>query len=99
MSMWKTIRAKIVGRGAGAGGAPELEPTDYNGYRIRPTPYEAAGGYQTAGIIEKDFADGMKEHSFVRAETHARLEDAAAFSITKAKQIIDQQGDRIFAKR
>jgi hypothetical protein len=47
-------------------------------------------------VIEKDFPDGVKAHRFVRAETHPSRDDAVAFSITKAKQIIDQQGDRIF---
>ena len=52
--------------------------------------------YQTAGIIEKNFPDGPKQHRFVRADTHHNREDAVAFAITKAKQIIDMQGDRMF---
>jgi hypothetical protein len=39
----------------------------------------------------------MKEHRFVRAETHASKDDAATFAIAKGKQIIDEQGDRIFS--
>ena len=70
--------------------------TEYNGYRIRPTPYEVNGQYQTAGIIEKDLPDGRKEHHFVRADTHQNRDDAINFTISKAKQIIDMQGDRIF---
>jgi hypothetical protein len=70
--------------------------TEYNGYRIRPTPYEVNGQYQTAGIIEKDLPDGRKEHHFVRADTHQSRDDAINFTISKAKQIIDMQGDRIF---
>lgn len=85
---------------AGGAGAPAQEvasdPVEYSGYRIRPAPYAAGSGYQTAGVIEKDFPEGVKEHRFVRAETHPSRDDAVAFSISKAKQIIDQQGDRIF---
>jgi len=33
----------------------------------------------------------------VRADTHPSREDAIAFSVSKAKQMIDLQGDRIFA--
>jgi hypothetical protein len=73
--------------------APLIE---YNGYRIRPTPYEINGLYQTAGIIEKDAPDGAKEHRFVRADTHQNMDDAINFTISKAKQIIDMQGDRMF---
>ena len=69
---------------------------EYNGYRIRPTPYEVNGQYQTAGIIQKDAPDGLKEHRFVRADTHQNRDDAINFTISKAKQIIDMQGDRIF---
>jgi hypothetical protein len=36
------------------------------------------------------------EHRFVRAETHATLDEAVAFSLAKARQIIDEQGDRLF---
>ena len=75
--------------------APAVE---YKGYRIRPTPYRNNGLYQTAGIIEKDTPEGVKEHRFIRADTHQGREDAIAFAVSKAKQIIDLQGDRIFAQ-
>ena len=50
----------------------------------------------TAGTITKAFPDGAKEHKFVRADTYSNRDDAVAFCITKAKQIIDEQGDRMF---
>jgi|SRR3954452_23353610 hypothetical protein len=84
---------------AGAGGAVSETPgetVEYNGYRIRPTPYRTNGVYQTCGVIEKDSPEGVKEHRFVRADTHPSRDDAIAFAVSKAKQIIDLQGDRIF---
>ena len=39
---------------------------------------------------------GPKQHRFVRADTHQNSDDAVAFAISKAKQIIDLQGDRMF---
>jgi hypothetical protein len=75
---------------------PEEDPVEYNGYRIRPTPFPRLGQYQTAGMIEKDVGGETKEHRFVRAETHSSREEAIAFSIAKAKQIIDEQGERMF---
>ena len=98
----KGFFGRLLGGGAGAGEpaeAPRLETVDYNGYRIRPAPYKAASGFQTAGVIEKDFPDGVKTHDFVRAETHPSLDAAAEFSLAKGKQIVDQSGDRIFVKR
>lgn len=78
--------------------APEAaaEAVEYKGFRIRPAPYPSKGQYQTAGIIEKDFEAGVKEHRFVRAETHPSKDDAASFAIAKGKQIIDEQGERMF---
>ncbi len=85
---------------AGAGGreaevvtAPAVE---YKGYRIRATPFKSGALYQTAGTIAKDGAEGVKEHRFIRADTHPSRDDAVNFAISKAKQIIDLQGDRIF---
>lgn len=76
--------------------ASSAAAVEYKGCRIRPTPYPANGQFQTAGVVEKDFPEGAKEHRFVRAETHPTEDGAAAFAITKGKQIIDEMGDRIF---
>jgi hypothetical protein len=96
-SFLKDLWARLSG-GSEAGGAsePAAEAVEYKGFRIKPAPYPSKGQYQTAGIIEKDFEAGTKEHRFVRAETHASKSDAEAFAVTKAKQIIDEQGERIF---
>ena len=75
---------------------PDTPPIEYKGYRIRPTPYATNGQYQTAGVIERDAPDGVKEHRFIRADTHHNRDDAIEFTISKAKQLIDMQGDRIF---
>jgi hypothetical protein len=90
----------LFGGGSGGDAGPFAGPTmpavEYNGYRIRPAPYREAGQYQTAGIIEKDFPDGVKEHRFIRADRYPDKDIAADFAVSKAKQIIDEQGDRIF---
>ena len=97
VSIFKAIWSRLAGGGGGAASeAPPMEAVEYKGYRIRPAPYAAPGGYQTAGVIEKDSSDGVKEHRFIRAETHPSRDDAAAFAIQKGRQIIDQQGDRVF---
>jgi hypothetical protein len=100
LSMFRGLWARLGGQVAPSGGAEQGgadEPAiEYKGFRIRPEPYAARGQFQTAGVIEKDFADGPKEHRFIRAETHASREDAATFAVAKGRQIIDEQGDRIF---
>jgi hypothetical protein len=94
--MWSKLKALFGGGGGGGPAVPAQATIEYQGYRITPAPYPASGQYQTAGMIEKDFPDGAKQHRFVRAETHPGLDDAVQFAVTKAKQIIDQQGDRMF---
>jgi hypothetical protein len=96
MSFFKSLTALFSGGGRSASAAPEAEAVEYKGYRIKPAPYPAKGQFQTAGSIEKDFPEGTKEHKFIRAETHASREDAANFALAKGRQIIDEQGDRMF---
>ncbi len=87
-SLWQRLSA--------GGAAAEAEPVPYNGYLIRPTPFARGGGYQTCGVITKEIAGELKEHRFIRAETHPSREGASEFSLAKARQLIDEQGDRLF---
>ena len=100
VTMFETLKAAwirlISGHGSGASDDAAAPTVEYQGYRIRPVPYVTEGHFQTAGIIEKDFPDGPKQHRFVRADTHHSKEDAVTFTVNKAKQIIDLQGDRMF---
>ncbi len=79
--------------------AEAAEATEYKGFRIRPAPFAAEGQWQTAGVIEKDFPEGQKEHRFIRAERHASRDDAAELALSKGRQIIDEQGDGVFRPR
>jgi hypothetical protein len=100
LSIFKALWGRLAGNAETSGvadqGGPEEPAVEYKGFRIRPAPYPAKGQFQTAGVIEKDFADGTKEHRFVRAETHASRDDAASFALAKGRQIIDEQGERVF---
>lgn len=93
----KAVLGNLLGGGGrGADTATAAQVVEYKGYRIIPAPYKAGDQFQTAGKIEKETADGVKTHAFVRADQYASRDDAVAFTITKAKQIIDLQGDRMF---
>ena len=37
-----------------------------------------------------------KEHRFIRADSHPVYDDAVTFTLSKARQMIDQMGDRLF---
>jgi len=91
MSFWKSLF------GARAESAELLgDPVEYNGFIIRAAPYKNNGNYQTAGTIEREIGGVRKEHRFIRADAYAAYDDAVTFTVNKARQIIDLQGDKIF---
>lgn len=84
--------------GGAASTAPEVAPAEeYNGFTLQPTPYQEAGQWQMCGIIAKDIAGVRKEHRFVRADRFPSREDAVEFTLQKARQIVDLNGERLFA--
>jgi hypothetical protein len=92
MSFWSAL----FGRRSAAETAKSPDPVEYKGFVIRAAPYKNNGGYQTAGVIERDVNGERKEHRFIRADSYASYEDAVNFTLAKARQIIDLQGERIF---
>jgi len=89
----------IFGGGGGEAGAVAAEAVDYNGYQIQPAPESREGGWNTAGVISKTIDGEQKEYRFIRVDTHSNRDDAISFSVTKAQQIIDEQGDLLFKSR
>jgi len=85
------------GRSAGAETAAKAAaPIEYKGYVITAAPFANNGQYQTAGTIAREIEGVRKEHRFIRADAYASYDDAVSFTESKARQIIDLQGDRIF---
>jgi len=94
MSFWSAL---FGGRGGGGPAtAKAAEPVEYKGYVIRAAPYMNNGHYQTAGVIEREVGGVRKEHRFIRADAYAAYDDAVNFTVNKARQIIDLQGERMF---
>jgi hypothetical protein len=78
--------------------APTAE-IEHRGFTIRAEPYKAEGGqYQVAGTVLKEIDGEPREHSFVRADRLASLDDATAMSLQKGRQIVDEQGERLFTR-
>jgi len=86
----------LFGRRADTKAGRPAEPVEYKGFTIRAAPYKNNGHYQTAGTIEREIGGVRKEHRFIRADSYAAYEDAVTFTVNKARQIIDLQGDKIF---
>lgn len=93
MSFWKSLFGKSSEQGAAEKAA---EPVEYNGFIIRAAPFKDSGQYQTAGTIEKEIGGVKREHRFIRADRHTAYDDAVAFTQSKARQMIDQMGERMF---
>jgi hypothetical protein len=95
MSFWNRLfGGKAAEEPGPAKPAAEIE---YRGYTVRAEPYPVEGGqYQTAGTVVKSEGDTLREHRFVRADRFATLDDATEFSLRKGRQLVDEQGDRMF---
>lgn len=68
----------------------------YKDFRIIAAPHSDNEGYRVGARIEKEVGGEVKVHHLLRADTLRSLEEAETFSIRKAKQVIDEQGERIF---
>ncbi|GHD11286.1 HlyU family transcriptional regulator [Tianweitania populi] len=78
---------------APAGPVKELE---HKGFLIKATPYKEGSEFQTCGVVSKEIDGELKEHRFVRADRFGDINTAADISIVKGRQLVDEQGDRIF---
>ena len=68
------------------------QPETYKDFAIIPQPQKDAGGWRISALIEKD----GKSHTLIRADVLNDHETAITASVNKAKQMIDEQGDRLF---
>ena len=75
---------------------PIGDAVEHKGCAIQPIVMQKGSQYLTAGIISKVFPGGERAHRFVRADTHSSADQAHEFAIVKGRQIIDEQGDRLF---
>ena len=92
MSFWK----KLFGGGGSSAPAGPASSAEHKGFTIEARPYQESGQFQVAGTISKQVGEILKEHRFIRADRFPTQEEAADFALMKGRQIIDQQGDRLF---
>ncbi|TKT80326.1 HlyU family transcriptional regulator [Aquamicrobium sp. LC103] len=87
--------------GGGSSEAPAAkttasDPVDYKGFSIQATPFQEGGQYQTCGVIRKEIGGETKEYRFIRADRFTSVDDATDITLRKAKQLVDEQGERLF---
>jgi hypothetical protein len=93
----KFLRGLGGGKGENAGErASKHERVDYKGFTIVPTPRKAPGGWTTEGVISKELGEDTRSERFIRADMLMSEDEAADYSVMKAKKIIDEQGERLF---
>lgn len=97
MSFWK----KLFGGGETGETAPAgdkvLGEESYKGFLIKAIRMPAGSELQLAGTIEKEIGGEMKSYRFVRADRLSSEKDLTAIALQKGRQIIDEQGEAIFA--
>ena len=69
----------------------------YEGMRIFPEPIKEGGSHRLCARIEMDVDDAVKEYRLIRVDTFTDRDQAVAASTAKAKQMIDEQGARLFS--
>ncbi len=90
-----SLLSKLFGGGKKSA-APEAEAEEYQGFRIVPGPIAEGQQYRVAARIEKEIDGETKVHQLIRADTIAGYDEAVKTSAAKARQMIDEQGERIF---
>lgn len=78
-------------------GTQRGKPVNYEGLIIHAAPEREGDRWRLAGVIIKKVGDRNLERTFVRADTFSSVQDAEVFAIRKGKQIIDEQGSRLFS--
>ena len=81
----------------GISSAPvELPSIEYEGYLIQSTPISEGGQFRLCANISREIDGEMKTHRMIRADMFPDSNSATEAAYRKAKQMIGEQGDRIF---
>lgn len=68
----------------------------YQDFEIRPAPVKESNGWRVQGTIVKGTGEDAREHLFIRADACMDREAAVALTVRKARQLIDEQGEKLF---
>ena len=85
--------SRLFGGARANDAAPEPAATvEHAGFAITPDPGRTGGGWRIGAVIAK----GDRTHRLIRADVIADRDAAVEASVAKARQVIDEQGDRLF---
>jgi hypothetical protein len=100
MALGKFLKS-IFGGGPGTSAKAEKlsEPQVYKEFSIEAAPIDESGKYRTAGYISGELDGEIKRVQFIRADENGDRQAAIDHSISKAMQIIDEQGEALLQKK
>ncbi|MXN63376.1 hypothetical protein GR183_00535 [Stappia sp. GBMRC 2046] len=101
MGLGKIISGLFGGSGGASGsdaGPGSGISVEHKGFTIRPTPRQADGQWQVVGVISREIDGELREETFIRADKCASADEAVEMTLRKGRQIIDEQGMRLFSK-
>ncbi len=77
----------------------QCDALEYNGFKIEPAPIVNDGKFRTAGYISGELDGETKRIQFIRADQNGDQQLAIDHSIAKAKQIVDEQGQKLLSRQ
>ena len=93
-----SLLSRLFGSKPDTAPAPEREPETHKGFAIRPEPIRESEGWRIAARIEKEVDGEVLSHHLIRADLVSDEDLAVSESARKARQMIDEQGDRVFVR-
>lgn len=90
------ILRKWIGGGNGGDGPTETAAREtYEGLELLARPVAEGQIWRVAGRVQRIGDDDGPGHEFVRADTMSSHDEAVRMSLLKARQLVDEQGDRL----
>ncbi len=84
--------------GGGREAAAEAARERYQDLELVATPQAEGDSWRIAGRIVREGPDGEQVHEFVRADLLPSRDAAAEATLRKARRIVDESGERLFAE-
>ncbi len=82
--------------GSAASSTSTAQSVEHEGYVISPTPQNDGGQFRVCGVISKTIDGERKEHTLIRADLFPSQDECIDATLRKARQVIKEQGDRLF---
>jgi hypothetical protein len=95
MALGKLFKSLL---GGGSSEPKAADPVSYKDFTIEAAPIDEDGKFRTAGFISGELDGEIKRIRYIRADQNTSREAAIEHSISKAQQIIDEQGAKLLEK-